>query len=66
MFSLLKTLSVIENMTLMIGWLVNNELERTWKEAIMTEFTVIFTHMSGGTIGKHENFSLYRESPADI
>jgi hypothetical protein len=36
---------------------MNNELERMWKEAVMTYFKVLSQKMPGGTEGNHENLS---------
>jgi hypothetical protein len=31
----------------MVGWLVNNELERTWQEAMVDKFTIPVTRLEG-------------------
>jgi hypothetical protein len=38
----------------MVGWLMNNELERMCKEAVMTYFKVISWHSPRGTDENHE------------
>jgi hypothetical protein len=35
--------------------LANDELERIWKEVVVTYFKVIFRHLPGETEGNHEN-----------
>jgi hypothetical protein len=35
--------------------IVNYELERMWKEAVMACFKVLSQHMAGGTKKQHEN-----------
>jgi hypothetical protein len=32
----------------MIGWWLNNELERAWKEAVVSLFEVLYQHLSWG------------------
>jgi hypothetical protein len=32
----------------MVGWLINGEFERVWKEVVVTEFDVLSQGFSGG------------------
>jgi hypothetical protein len=34
--------------------IVNNELERMWKETVVAQFKVLSRHLPGGTEGNHE------------
>jgi hypothetical protein len=38
----------------MIGWLMNNHLERIWKEVVMAYLKVLSWHLPGGTEENHE------------
>jgi hypothetical protein len=42
--------------------IVNNELERMWKEAVMASFKVLSKHLPGGPEEKHEHLS--QDSPS--
>jgi hypothetical protein len=45
----LSTLSVAQTIQdRIVGWLENNKLERTWKEAVMTYFEMVNRHLPGG------------------
>jgi hypothetical protein len=37
---------------------MNNELERMWREAVMTEFKVLFQHFPEGTEESHKKSSI--------
>jgi hypothetical protein len=41
----------------MIARLINNELERMWKEAIVAKFKVLSRHLPGGTEENHKKQS---------
>jgi hypothetical protein len=43
------TVSISDSVVLMVGWLVNNELERFQKEAVEAWFEVLSWHLTGGT-----------------
>jgi hypothetical protein len=46
----LTTFAVAQNqLRWMIGLLMNNELERVWKETVIAVFKVLFRHLPGGT-----------------
>lgn len=38
----------------MIGWLMDNEWERKWKEAVVAEYKELSRHLLGKTEGSHE------------
>jgi hypothetical protein len=38
-----------------VGWLVNDELERLWKDVVMAYIKVLSWCLLGGTEGNHEN-----------
>jgi hypothetical protein len=38
----------------MVGLLMNNELDRTWKEAAMDQLKVLFRNFPGGIEENHE------------
>jgi hypothetical protein len=46
--------------------IVNNELERTWKEAVVAEFYVLYLHLSGGTKEYHEKPQNSRSPGRDL
>jgi hypothetical protein len=37
------------------GWLMNNESERIWKEAVMDSFMVLSWHLPRGNEENHKN-----------
>jgi hypothetical protein len=43
----------------MIGLLMNDELERIWKKAVLVYFKLLSQHLSGGTEEYHESLSQY-------
>jgi hypothetical protein len=46
----LTTLSVAQTMwRRVLGWVVNNELEMAWKEAVVTKFDIVIQCFPGGT-----------------
>jgi hypothetical protein len=46
-----------------IEWLMNNELERIWKETVAVCFNVLSLHFPGGTKETHENLRQVSRSP---
>jgi hypothetical protein len=45
----------------MVGYLVNGELERVWKEAVVASFkvnSILSLHLDGGIKENHENVNL--------
>jgi hypothetical protein len=47
----------------MIRLLMDNALERTWKEAVVAYFKVLSRHLPGGTEKTHKNHSQDSLSP---
>lgn len=39
---------------LMVAWLLNDELERIWKESIVVRFKVLSRRLAGGSEGTHD------------
>jgi hypothetical protein len=56
----LLMLSVIKTVVLNHLFIVNNELERIWKEAVMAQFKVVFWCVP---VGSEENLSLCIQYP---
>jgi hypothetical protein len=44
--------------------IVNDELEKIWKEAVMTKFKVLSWYLPGGSEENHKNLSQDSQSPS--
>jgi hypothetical protein len=49
-----------------LGWSVNNELERLWKDVVVTGFDILSWHLSGTAKEDHENPVRIAPVPAKI